>query len=120
MVNKKTLAAVAGLGILAAIFLGRPKVTAIKREPIPFVVPEPIPVPVSIPFLNIDVAKDFLEQQFGELYTKTTKRVDITKTLPGHAKAYYGSGSDARYASDYKRWLFDNRTFENQDTFNKL
>jgi len=71
MVKKSTLAVLAGVGVLAAIFLNRPKVTAIQREPIPFAVPEPIPQPVPIPFLDVNIAKDFLEQQFGKLYTQT-------------------------------------------------
>lgn len=69
--------------------------------------------------LNESLSTEFqlnqLEQQFGKLFTREEKQVDITKTLAGHAKAYYGSGGkDPRIKQDYEDWLFKNRTFETQ------
>ena len=71
MAKKSTAAILAGLGILAAVYLGRPKVTAIEKEPIPFTVPEPVPQPVPIPFLDLNIAKDYLEDVYGKLFKQS-------------------------------------------------
>ena len=77
MVQKSTLAILAGIGILAAVFLGRPKVVKTVQEPIPFEVPRPVPQPVPIPFLNLDVAKDFLQSTTGPLFKQTGVKTEL-------------------------------------------
>ena len=120
MVKKSTIAALAGIGILAAVFLGRPKVVKTVQEPIPFEVPRPVPQPVPIPFLNLDIAKDFLESEFGELYTKTKQRVETTRQNPEYKARFYGSGSDIRIRQDLERWLKTNRTYETITKYNPI
>jgi hypothetical protein len=80
LVKKSTIAALAGIGILAAVFLGRPKVVKTVPEPIPFEVPRPVPQPVPIPFLNVDVAKDFLTGVYGNLFRQSGTVQQLTSS----------------------------------------
>ena len=84
-------------------------------EPITLIKPVPFPAPITD-----KQALDVLESRFGQLFTKESKQVDITKTLAGHAQAFYGSGQDVRIMQDYQRWLADNRTIVTKDFLNPI
>tara|TARA_R110002020_G_scaffold104646_1_gene244735 strand:+ start:428 stop:856 length:429 start_codon:yes stop_codon:yes gene_type:complete len=79
MVNKKTLALLGGLGILAYAYLSRPRRTStiIKTlEPLP--VPIEVPYPEPVPFLDTNAAKDFLVSQYGTLYKQSGTVTNLT------------------------------------------
>lgn len=80
--------------------------------------------------LNESLSTEFqlnqLEQQFGKLFTREEKQVDITRELFSQKLAAEGGyergvsrsgrliGGDQRHINDMNRWLAANRTFETQ------
>jgi hypothetical protein len=79
--------------------------------------------------LNESLSTEFqlnqLEQQFGKLFTREEKQVDITKSLwqqkiknenyeRGISRSGRLIGGDERFIQDMNRWLRENRTIETQ------
>lgn len=94
MVKKSTIAILAGLAIVAAVVAGsanRKTKVIRQQEPIPFAVPEPVPQPVpllvEIP-LTLKEATERLKEEYGNIYTKVTERVQKSRQLRLGAERY--------------------------------
>lgn len=120
MVRKTTIAALIGIGILAAVYLGRPKVTKTitRNEPVPFEVPLPVPAPVPIPFLNLDIAKDFLQQHLGPLYTKSVHQFETAESR----RAFNVLGTKGNWGANTLRQARANfeRIYETRDSYTPI
>ena len=85
MVSKKAIVGLAAVGLLAYAFVSRPKVIATRTQfepiPVPAPVPEPVPFPVPVP-LSLENALSRVKEEFGNIYTKTSERVQTQRVVP--------------------------------------
>jgi hypothetical protein len=82
----------------------------IKIQPtknIPIIFDKLVPVPTLEPDSSI------LFNRYGQLYTKSIVKKDVTKNLPTYAQAYYGSGQSLESQQKFQKWLTENRTYAN-------
>lgn len=112
-----------GLVIGGLYFLSQSKrVNIFRTKEIPDITVQPVKnIPIIFdkltPIPTLEPDEKTLFRRYGQLYTKTSDKVDTTYKHPEYAKMFYGSGSDPRARADFQRWLEKNRTISDVDRY---
>ncbi len=92
----------------------QPSITVQPKEVLPVIFDKLVPIP------TLEPDSQTLFNRYGQLYTKSVVKKDVTRSLPSYAQAYYGSGQSLEAQKGFQRWLKQNRTFEMVDEFTPI